>query len=406
MKDYTIRTDCRLCGGPLSPPIFDVGETALANEYVSDPSEPQDTFPEPQDTFPLYIVECLTCHHVQLPVVVNPERLYARGYKYQSGTSPVYRAHLEKYADEITELCGQDLKILEVGSNDGTFLRMLQARGHTVVGADPAGTGDDVIVEFFTEASIPRVKEALGGLADVVVANHVFAHVADLPELADAIRGVLRENGRFIFEVGDGLNVSTGQCFDLVYHEHLDYHQARCLAPLLERHGLWLCGVDENSAQGGSIRCRAIAYSVPMIHGCRPDNRLKKERACAVDHWFNEAVRNARRSVTITGMSGPCSAGVVAFGACAKLTTFCAATGWRPPKVYDDNPAKVGLHTPGTHIPIVAAREILTDNPPAVLVTAWNFYEEIRDRLRAWGYRGDIVRALPSFYVDRWEAAA
>ncbi len=381
MKDYTVRTSCRLCEGPLSEPIFDVGESCLANEYVSDPNAPQ-------DTFPLYIVECLTCHHIQLPVVVNPDRLYRRGYKYQSGTSPVYRAHLEAYADQITERCGTGQKILEVGSNDGTFLRMLQERGHTVVGVDPAGTGDDVLLEFMTNATIDRVLEALEGPADVVVANHVFAHVADLPALADAIRGVLREGGTFVLEVADGQRMFTHGLFDLVYSEHHDYHTPDALTRFLAKRRLPVHQVEPAYAQGGSLRA-----------WCGVDGEPRRDAYYRNPEWLRKSVDSVRRYLDSQKPGH-------AFGACAKLTTFCVATGWTPERVYDDNPQKVGLYTPGTHAPIVAAREILTDNPPSVLVTAWNFYDEIRDRLRAWGYRGDIIRALPSWHVDRVEVAA
>lgn len=381
-RDYTIRDTCRLCYGPISDPILDLGETALANEYVADPETKQ-------DSFPLYLVECLSCGHVQMPVIVSPERLYARQYLYQSGTSPVYRAHLEAYADEITERCGKNLKILEVGSNDGTFLKMLRARGHTVLGVDPAGTGEGVIRAFFGAHLVDRVLDNLQGPADVVVANHVFAHVADLPSLTEAIRDVLRVNGTFVIEVGDGTAVLQHGLFDQIYHEHMDYHTVRALVPFLERHRFATKMFRYGAAQGGSLRvwsaaAHANSRSRPVI--VRADvGRLQESIArCAID------------------------VPAAAFGACAKLTTFLAATRTADQiqKVYDDNPAKVGLYTPGSHIPIVAAREILTDNPPAVLVTAWNFYSEIRDRLRTWGYRGDIVRALPSYQIDQLEAAA
>jgi len=44
----------------------------------------------------------------------------------------------------------------------------------------------------------------------------------------------------------------------------------------------------------------------------------------------------------------------------------------------DSTPAKQGRYLPGTAIPIVAADQLRTDPPAAVLLTAWNFEAVIR----------------------------
>ena len=130
---HRVRNDCRLCGAIPLETVLELAPTPPANEFL-----PAD-FTGEQEKFPLYLAQCKACGHVQLPVVVDPERLF-RNYVYVSGTSPAFVAHFERYAQAcIAEhgLSPGDL-VVEVGSNDGTLLRFFQQAGMRVIGVDPA----------------------------------------------------------------------------------------------------------------------------------------------------------------------------------------------------------------------------------------------------------------------------
>ena len=72
MNSFSVRAHCRLCDAPLPEErVLDLGETALANELKSTKEESL-----AQDKFPLYLVQCEKCSAVQLPVVVDPKRLF------------------------------------------------------------------------------------------------------------------------------------------------------------------------------------------------------------------------------------------------------------------------------------------------------------------------------------------
>ena len=69
---------------------------------------------------------------------------------------------------------------------------------------------------------------------------------------------------------------------------------------------------------------------------------------------------------------------------------FCRIDTRMVPYTVDMNPRKVGLYTPGTHIPV---REVaaLYDNgagPEFVLTLPWNLAEEIMQQQRAHRHRG------------------
>src|SRR5689334_10757796 len=89
---YRIKASCRLCGGPLLK-ILDLGQTPPANGLL-DRAEASLA----QEPFPLFLSPCEGCDHVQMPVVVDPERLF-RSYPYVSGTSPAFVRHLRMLAE-------------------------------------------------------------------------------------------------------------------------------------------------------------------------------------------------------------------------------------------------------------------------------------------------------------------
>ena len=62
----------------------------------------------------------------------------------------------------------------------------------------------------------------------------------------------------------------------------------------------------------------------------------------------------------------------------------------------DQNRMKQGYLTPGSHIQIESAEEVLAENPDEILLLAWNFKDEILDLLKTtYGFRGEVIIPLP-----------
>ena len=82
---------------------------------------------------------------------------------------------------------------------------------------------------------------------------------------------------------------------------------------------------------------------------------------------------------------------VVGYGAPAKgntLLNYCGIDADWMAYVVDKNPLKVGLWTPGTHIPVEPVETLLRDQPDHVLILAWNFAEEIMQQQQLYRERG------------------
>ena len=254
------REDCRLCGGRRLERILSLAPIPLANAFVT-----RDQLALEQPRFPLDVWLCAACGHVQLLDVVDPKTLYEH-YVYVSGTSPAFVRHFEQYADDVIRSFAPpaDGLIVEIGSNDGTLLKFFRDRERRVLGVDPAqeisaatrALGIPTITGFFTPELADRIL-AEHGLASVIVANNVMAHIDDLSSVARGVACLLTPSGVLVFEVAYLVDLIQDILFDTIYHEHLDYHSVEPLIPFLAGHGLELVDVMRIDTHGGSFRAVA-----------------------------------------------------------------------------------------------------------------------------------------------------
>ena len=123
---------CRVCSSSKVETILPLGEHPPANAL----KEKQN---EEEEKFSLTLAFCEDCSLVQILETVDKEALFDQ-YFWVTGTSSTARAFADEFKDIIEEIAkptNEDL-ILEVASNDGTFLKPFIKSGRRVLGIDPA----------------------------------------------------------------------------------------------------------------------------------------------------------------------------------------------------------------------------------------------------------------------------
>jgi hypothetical protein len=380
---------CRLCDSRDLRGALTLTPTPPANAFVP--------VPVPQESYPLEVRLCGACGHAQLGHVVDPEILF-RDYVYVSGTSPVFRKHFESYAQTARERVGLksgDL-VCEIGSNDGTLLgqfrdlRMLGIEPATAIARDANAAGIETINAFFTPRLAEEVRASLGP-ARLVLANNVMAHIDDLGGVVDGVRRLLADDGMFVMEVQYVGDLLRDGLFDMIYFEHVDYHAVAPLIPFFARHGMKLVDVEHVDTHGGSIRC----FATLATSAAQPAERVaefvqseEREGTSTLVPWHALRDKIARRREELRSLLQRLKAEgkrVVGYGAPAKLTTLLYAFGIGAETleyVVDDSPLKIGLYTPGLHVPVRASAALYdpATRPDAVLVCAWNFAPSIISR--------------------------
>lgn len=414
-RDLRIRKRCALCQSPSLSDVARLDPSPLANEFATEKTQ------IPTETFPLTLLVCAACEHVQLKEIIAPERLF-RNYVYVSGTSPSFVKHFEEFANNTwknLDLEPADL-IVEIGSNDGTLLKIFQALGsRNVLGIDPAtkiaekaiAEGVPTVSDFFSTEVASRIRDICGS-ASLVIANNVFAHTENLRDVRDGVSALLKIDGVFSFEVSYLPSVIKNNLFDTIYHEHLAYHTIGPLIPFLGEAGLRITDARKISTHGGSIRITAVKTASPVMENyvlarlpsyvldliATEDSLNIPNRLDGPMPWATFFINICRRGEELRAAIKDCvSKGkkIAGYGAPAKLTTLMSTFKLDPldfEYIVDDSALKQGMFTPYGNIP-VKSREALTETPVDVIVLfAWNFAEQLVPTLRRYA---DVIVPLP-----------
>lgn len=287
--------------------------------------------------------------------------------------------------------------VVDIGSNDGLLLKGFNDfKNVKVMGVEPAtniakmanDSGINTINDFFDEKIVNEIIEKKGK-ADIVTANNVFAHINDIGEVIKNVKTLLKENGTFVIEVQYFVDTIEQMTFDNVYHEHLSYYTLTSLEYFFKEHDMDIFNVQKVDSHGGSLR--VFIRKNKVKHEINEDvgKILDYEKDIGVDNInfykkFADNVYEVKKElIKFFNEFKSKNKKIVGYGAPAKSTTllnFLNVDNNYIEYIVEDNPLKIGLYTPGTHIPLVSSNALDENKPDYILILAWNFASEIMDK--------------------------
>jgi 2-polyprenyl-3-methyl-5-hydroxy-6-metoxy-1,4-benzoquinol methylase len=389
---------CRICQGRELVPFLDLGEQPHCNSFLRE----DQLVGEPR--WPLKLLYCGGCHLVQLDCVVDAGLMF-RNYLYVSGTTSTLRAHFRRTARALVARFEPPAGalVVDIGSNDGTFLAGFKRLGLRTIGVDPATNvaavanrrGIETVNEFFGTAVASRIRREQGA-ARLITAAGVFFHIDDMDEVCRGVAELLDDRGVFHVQAIYLGSILEQNSFDNIYHEHVSYYTLAPLRRLLERFGLQIFDVGHSPIHGGSLMVYAGkpgAYPIaPSVEHLLAQERRKGwdnlapylEFARRVE-MLRDRLRMLLRDLRHQGQR------VAAFGAPAKGNTLLNYCGLGPELLEyaaERAPLKIGLYTPGMHIPVIEEAEAMLDPPDYFLLLPWNFADELLAKSQAYRAAG------------------
>lgn len=397
---HTKREICRGCNQPMAAqPFLKLGDQPLANSFLKNADEIA-----AEAKYPLDVYFCENCSLVQLADVIDPAVLF-RNYIYVTGTSDTIAEHNKGYAATVVDFLKiSDELVVEVASNDGSLLKCFQAQGVKTLGIEPAvniadmarGAGIETVAEFFNYETAVQVRESHGPAA-AVIGNNVMAHVDDTQDFLRGGKHLLKSDGLVITEVPYLGEFMERLEYDTVYHEHLCYFSITALLKLCEEVGLSIVRIDHVPVHGGSIRMYAgnkehyPQHAASVLQEAQKEIQLGYTQAQRYQQFSDDVAGNRDELLTLLSDLQSQGKTLAAYGAPAKgntLLNYCNIDTDLIPYTVDKSPLKVGLLTPGMHIPVLPVETLLERQPDYVLILAWNFAEEIIRQQQEYASRG------------------
>lgn len=397
---------CRICGNSVEE-LLDLGDSPPANSLLDSPGS--------QTGFPLVMELCSNCNNIQLKHCILEEDLY-KNYFYSTPNSLMLLEHykvLEKYLFSSRGI-DKNSFVFEVGSNNGLFLKFMEPKVGRVLGMDPAknitkianDSGIETICDFFNEKSALEIKK--DGCPDLIIARHCFAHNKDPHSLMRAVKSILSDEGLTIIENAYVKPTIENNEFDQVYHEHMFYFSIRSMSKLLELNQLKLTDILISPVHGTSIVFVIRHINHPEKVSSRIAEYLDKEiHSLTKKKYLNfkenvfKNCKQLQEKIEILITQGK---SIHTYGATAKgntLLNFIGAKKYFIPYCVDSTKIKQGKYLPGSGIKIISELEALAKSPPDYyLLTAWNFKDEIIEKVRSAGnHHSRFIVPFPFVHV-------
>lgn len=405
------QNECQVCGSGGLERLLDLGYQPLCNEFL-----PSDEAAGPQTFYPLCLCFCHECSLAQLDYVIPTEVAFGDQYTYLTGSS---ESLIKYYSDLAKRLVGQfNLRpgdtVIEIGSNDGTFLKAFRALGMDVLGIDGARRSSDIAVadgipvvqQFFGRGLAGDIKERLrpGSRVGMILAMNVLAHTGHINEFLDEATKLMEPDTVFVSQSHWLVALTRNFEFDTIYHEHLRYYTLTSLMSLFQRHGLNIEDAQITDFYGGSILAFAKTSGsgrsegmktiladegqTDVVQSLREMNRvLLTNRA----HLLNLLVDIRNSGKRVAGIGAPMKASTLLnfYGVSADLVEYLGEV----------NHLKVGTVVPGVRIPVVHEDRLFQEQPEYALLLSWNMAEFLIPKFRSRGYKGKFILPVPQVEV-------
>jgi hypothetical protein len=358
---------------------------------------------------------------VQLGKTAELEIMYGETYGYRSGLNPTMETHLSRVAAEVKSFLPQSNKklvVLDIGSNDGTFLNNFEQAKFTKVGIDPSArkfqnyydAETKIIFDFFNKEVI---RENINSKIDLVTSIAMFYDLEDPISFANQIHDLLQTDGLWYLEVCYGPWVAGTGSFDTICHEHLEYYSLENLLMVFNSTGFEVVKTFLNDSNGVSlgILVRKNKKGFPKyLSGENVFDWLleleRKHDLNSINAWHESAdLLLAKRKGFTTLINEIKSEGmtIYAMGASTKgnvLLNYMQLTSNEISAIGEVNESKIGKFTPGTNIPIISETEVLDRNPDYLIFLPWHFREfAIRKYQNYLDGGGKLIFPLPNLEI-------
>jgi len=346
-----------------------------------------------------------------LNLLVNPKELFSH-YVWVTGTSSAAQEYSYSFRDKILKYLPECRSVLEIASNDGTFLKPFIDLGMEVLGVDPAQNIVDIaneegvrtICEFFSSSEAEKIvsKYCKEGF-DAVIARNVIAHTPNPVDMLKGISQCLSEKGLAFVEYHDALHIMKEFQYDSIYHEHYSYFHLNSFMKAAMLADLKVVDHFRSPISGGASVIVIAKQNSTVDMSLSIEEKLHLDRVVGVDSeetWLQFSQKAILHSKQLYEQIDSQSqlGDVYCYGSSARSNTMLAFAGIDKRQIkliVDNNPLKQNKFTPGSGIPI-KSKEYLPKSNAFLVLLAWNFSSEITKKLIEDGYRNiTVLQPLP-----------
>jgi SAM-dependent methyltransferase len=377
---------CKITGENIKP-FMTFGKMPLANGFLNSNEFDSEFFYEMEVGFSEKV------SLFQLNDFPNPKKIFNKKYPFYTGSSQYMINHFKNYAEWLKkDFLSNNSKLIEIGSNDGTFLKNFSNTNVDYIGIEPSESvakqaiknGIKTLNIFFNKENIENIKN-FKNKTDVICAANVICHVPDLNNLISSIDSLLSSKGVFIFEEPYLGSMFSKVSYDQIYDEHIFMFSLTSVKKVFNLFDLDLIDAIPQITHGGSMRYVVGRKGKHEINS-RVQEGLDIEKNKKLDDLesclkFKKDCEDSKKNISAAlhklKEDGKMICGYAATSKSTTILNYCNIDKNIIDFICDTTPDKIGKFSPGMHIPIVEVSHFHNNLPNVAYLFAWNHKEEI-----------------------------
>ena len=321
---------------------------------------------------------------------VNPKKQYTDKYAHRASESNTMRSAFKNVAKKLFKRF-RPKKIMEIGSNDGVFLRNFNKK--SVIAVEPCKNLARLTKKLFKtydefwnlKLANKLIKQKKGEI-DLIFSANTISHIPNLKETFRGIYNILSKNGVLVIEDPSLLKVLQNNSYDQFYDEHVYVFSSISINNVIQEFGLRLFDVEHLSTHGGSNRYYICKKNGKYKKSLRLKNAIKNEisyKLHKIESYlkFSKRINLSRKNLfNLMKRLKKKNKKIISYGATYKSTTvfnYCNINSKIIDYVTDTTYNKQGKYTPGTHIKIISPEHGMNNTVDYAFLGAWNFKKEI-----------------------------
>ena len=364
--------------------FLDLGNQPLANSYIK-----KKDLTKKERKYRLIVCFNKLNKLVSIKKTFSSKDMFNNEYPYRSSTSQTMSLHLKRLAQKIKRI--KPNKILEIGSNDGCFIKNFDRK--KTIGVEPCSNVEKITKKqkynTYPEFWSPKLAKKIlkkHKKVNLIFSSNTISHIKNLDEVFKGINIVLDEKGMFILEDPSLLECLKKNTYDQFYNEHIYVFSYLSLQKALKKHNLEIFKIEKLKIHGGSNRyyikkkTNKIKFHISVSHHKFKEIKYGLESLKTYIKFAKRIENSKKKLFSIFTKCKKNNKKIIGYGATAKSVTilnYCNINNSMINYFVDTTPDKQNKYTPGTKILIKKYSNLINDNVDYAFLEAWNFKKEI-----------------------------
>jgi NDP-4-keto-2,6-dideoxyhexose 3-C-methyltransferase len=367
--------------------------------------------------YSLDLYKCEYCQLVQFSSLPPLEDMYGLTYGYNTSLSPLMVNHMKKKFKFLKQNYLKLLKgqILDIGSNDGTFLNFLgKIKGIKLYGMDPSSKkflsnykkNISVVADYFSKKKLLEVlsTDQAREKFNIITSFAMFYDIEDPNSFCKDIYDLLNDEGIWVVEFSYLPLLLKNLTYDQICHEHVTYYSLTTFSKILKNNNMKVIDLSFNEINGGSIEVICAKKNSKIKPKLIVKKILKEEESIDknIFNLFQDRVDNVKRTL-LEFLKNITAKNIIGYGASTKgniVLNHLGLTEKNLSSICDANPFKFNRYTPGSNIKIISKKEMRKKNPKYLLVLIWSFRSEvIKQEIDYLKKGGKLIFHLPILHI-------